>query len=314
MSSNLINVVTDSARLYKTKLDSDVRTASMNMTQFRSLSRPVANFGKNKGQLVEIEKYGKLSKTSTAINELRSLPVEKPSINFVQVSINEYGKGTTWTKKAEMVSEYAVDEELKELIAINMAESMDGIAGAAYTASDVFYTPTSATAGTLDKDGTVTATSAAALTSAHIRDIVKNMKNDNVPKWDGSNYLAVLHVFTMERLFEDTASGGVMDLKKYDQPEDLIRGEIGQYFGCRFVEENNVFTGTIGGSAVAGDGVFLGFDPVVEALADPEHTEMESHDFGRFNAIAWTALTGFKKVWTNADDGEYRIVYLHSAD
>ena len=158
MASNLINVINDSARLMKTKLDSDVRTASMNMMQFRSLSRPVQSFGKNKGNTVEIEKYAKLTVSTSTINELKSLPVEKPSINFVQVTLDEYGKGTTWSRKAEMLAEYAVDEELKQLLAINMAETMDKIAGAAYTASDVFYTPTSATEGTLDKDGTVTAT------------------------------------------------------------------------------------------------------------------------------------------------------------
>ncbi len=195
-----------------------------------------------------------------------------------------------------------------------MAETMDKIAGTEYTNSDVFYTPTAAAAGTLDKDGTVSTASGASLDSGHIRDIIDNMKNDHVPKWDGSNYLAVLHVFTMGRVFADTASGSIVDLHKYDMPEQLIRGEMGAYYGCRFVEENNVFDGTIGGSTDVGDGVFLGFDPVVEALADPEHTVFESNDFGRFNAIAWNAITGFKKVWTNADDSEYRIVYLHSND
>ncbi len=79
MASNLINVISDSARLMKTKLDSDVRTASMNMLQFRSLSRPVASFGKNKGNTVEIEKYGKLTVStlqllmSLRVYQLRSL-------------------------------------------------------------------------------------------------------------------------------------------------------------------------------------------------------------------------------------------------
>lgn len=308
------SVLSDSERMMKVSIDSDIRTQAMNMMKLRSLARPIASFGKKRGQTVEIEKYQKLAKATDEINELRSLPIQRSTINFVQVTVKEYGSGTSWTKRTDDLAEYAVDEQLKQLLAINMAESMDDIAGTEFKNSDVFYTPTSASAGTLDKDGTVSTSAGADFTMAHHRDIIKNMKNDNVPKFDGNNYLAVLHVFTLHQLFEDTNTGGFVDIHKYDQPETLINGEVGALFGARLVEENNVFSGTIGGSSNNGDGVYLGFDAVVEALAEPEHTEFESSDFNRFHAIAWVALTGFKKVWKNSDDSQYSIVYLHSND
>lgn len=154
----------------------------------------------------------------------------------------------------------------------------------------------------------------AAITSAHIRDIIRNLKTDNVPKWDGNSYLGIFSPFAMAKLFEDTAAGSIVDLHKYDQPENLINGEIGQYFGMRMVEENNVLSNTIGGSAHNGEAIICGFEPVVEALVEPESTMVENWDFNRFTGIAWNALTGFKKVWTNSSDNEYHLVRIHSND
>jgi N4-gp56 family major capsid protein len=240
--------------------------------------------------------------------------MQKPNVGFVQTTIAEYGNGVSYTKKSQTLAEYSVDETLKKILAMNVAESMDQVAGTEFQNADVFYTPTSTSAGTLDKDGTVSTGAAASITAAHIRDIIRNLKTDNVPKWDGNSYLAVLSAFAMAKLFEDTATGGIVDLHKYDQPENLINGEIGSYFGMRFVEENNVLSNTIGGSAHNGEGIILGFEPVVEALVEPESTMVESWDFDRFTGIAWNALTGFKKVWTNSTDGEYHMLRIHSND
>lgn len=311
MASGQYTVLSDQDRLMKESIDSDIRMQSMNMSQFRTIGRTIPSFGKNKGSTVEIEKWQKLTKATSELSELRSLPIQRNSINSVDVTVKEYGNGVGSTHRARTLAEYSVDEQLKKLLAMNQTESMDQIAGTEFQTSDVFYTPTSASAGTLDKDGTPSTNAGASLTSAHIRDIVTNMKNDNVPRWDGKNYLAVLNVFTMERVFEDTAAGSVVDLHKYEQPQAMLAGELGQYFGCRMVEENNVLSSTIGGSAHIGEGIFIGFDPVVEALVEPEHFEIEEFDFGRFHSVAWLALTGFKKVWTNSTDGEYRLVRIH---
>ena len=314
MPQGAISFLNESDRLAKIKMDSDIRFQAGNMMQFRNLAKPIKAFGRNKGSVVEIEKYQKLTKATSTISELQSLPMQKPNVGFVQATIAEYGNGVSYTKKSQTLAEYSVDETLKKILAMNVAESMDQVAGTEFQNADVFYTPTSSSAGTLDKDGTVSTGASASITAAHIRDIIRNLKTDNVPKWDGNSYLAVLSAFAMSKLFEDTATGGIVDLHKYDQPENLINGEIGSYFGMRFVEENNVLSNTIGGSAHNGEGIICGFEPVVEALVEPESTMAESWDFNRFTGIAWNALTGFKKVWTNSTDSEYHLVRIHSND
>jgi N4-gp56 family major capsid protein len=314
MPQGAISYLNEEARLAKIKIDSDIRFQAGNMMQFRTLSKPIQSYGKNKGSQVEIEKYQKLSQATSTISELQSLPMQKPSVGFVVATVNEYGNGVSYTRKAQTLAEYSVDETLKKILSMNVAESMDKIAGTEFQNSDVFYTPTSTTAGTLDKDGTVSTGAGASITSAHIRDIIRNLKTDNVPKWDGNSYLGIFSPFAMAKLFEDTASGSIVDLHKYDQPENLINGEIGQYFGMRMIEENNVLSNTIGGSSHNGEAIVCGFEPVVEVLAQPETTMVESWDFGRFTGVAWNALTGFKKVWTNSTDGEYHMLRIHSND
>lgn len=311
--SSTFSTVQDAARLYKTRIDSDIRMQSTNMMSTRPTARPCNQFGKNAGATVAIEKWQKLTVDTTPINELLSMPLERSDINEVTVTVKEYGKGTSHTQKAADLAQYGLPEQVQQIVATNMAETMDKIVGVAYTGNDVFYTPLTATTGTYDTDGTVTATAGINIKAFHIRDIVKNMKVNNVPKYDGSHYLGIMSVFGLESLFEDTNTGGYVDLLKYEMPESLISGEIGAYFGVRFVEENNWTDGTIGPSAYLGDGIILGYDALVEAMACPEGIMFDDWDFDRFHAVAWSAITGFSITWNHATDGEHRAVYIHSA-
>ena len=308
------SVQTESQRLMKDRIAQDIRMQSMQMMQFRNLTRPEPGFGKQAGQVIEIEKWHKIPKATSPLNEQRTIPINKGSNSFEQITVEEYGNATQHTQKLETLAQYQANENFKQLIAINQMESMDDIAGQAFQTSDVFYVTTSATAGNMDRDGTVTGVATNSVTAAHIRDIVKNMRNDRVPFWDGRRYFCVGHIFFIAQLLEDTQVGGFVDIHKYDTPEVLISGEVGQYYSVRFLEENNVLASEVpGGNSVVGEAVFFGDDAVGEGLADPEHPVFEEHDFGRFKASGWYGLTGFKKIWTNTTDGEYRIVRFWSA-
>ena len=43
--------------------------------------------------------------------------------------MKEYGNGVSYTIKAQTLAEYSVDETLKKIVSMNVAESMDNIAG-----------------------------------------------------------------------------------------------------------------------------------------------------------------------------------------
>ncbi len=304
----------------KTMLSDQVRMVNMTSTAFRATARLEPKFGAHKGQTVAIEKWQKLTQNTASINEFAELPLKKPTINEVTITMNEYGNGVAYTEKAKTVAEYMLDTEIRRLIEINSTESMDSVVGAVAQTSDVFYTPTGTTTsgGTFDKDGTVSTGATRDLRAFDFLEIAANLRADNISKYDGQYYLAVCNPFAMKALFqpdanEPTVSANI-EILKWADPQANLKGEIGMGYGFRFVEETNVLSSTIGGSTYNGECIIMGDDAIAEAMAIPETVETESHNFGRFLAIAWRCLTGFSKVWTNSTDGQYAIVRIHSND
>ena len=310
-----MSYLSDKDRLGKYHIDQDIRVQAGNQVQFRAATRPVNSFGAHKGQGVEIEKYKKMSTNTNAINELQSLPLKRPVINFVQTTINEYGDGLLITEKARTIAEYAVDETLKSILATNIAETLDKVAAAEFrTNADVFATPIAAAdAHVYDTDGTITTTATADIDSEFLRWLMANLKDNNVPKFDGQNYLCIMNPFTTNAIFADTAAGSWVDSLKYTRPENLISGEIGSYFGLRFIEENNVLSSVLNATTYNGEMIIVGDDAVAEAIAKPESVMAEDWDFNRFHAIAWNAFLGYKKIWTHATDGQHSLVRVWSA-
>lgn len=301
--------------LAKTHLAERVRMRALAMTQFRGLARPEPSFGANRGQAVAIEKWQKLNVDTSTVSEWANLPLKKPNINEITVTISEYGNGVSSTKKAKTISEYLLDEQLRRVLEMNVTETMDKVVGAEFQTSDVFWTPTgtaSAPDGTIDKDGTVSTASTRDIQAFDFRQIRANLRKDNIPTFDGASYLAVMNPFGMNALFSDEQAAGMVEQRKYDQPESLIRGEIGSYFGFRFVEESLVLSDSLNTQTTHnGEVIVIADDAVVEAVAMPETIlAQDTKDFGRFIDLAWHAYTGFEKIWSNAVDGEYRIVRI----
>lgn len=311
-----LTYISDKDRIGKYHIDDNIREQAQNMVQFRGYVRPVNKFGMHKGQGVEIEKYRKMSTSETPINELQSIPLKRTAINFVQTVINEYGDGLIFTEKAMTIAEYAFNETLKSLLAKNIAETLDKVASVEFRANATeFATPRADDAHVLDKDGTITTTANADVDAEFLRWLHANLTYDNMPKYDGRHYVALVNPFTSTQIFSDTAAGGWIDTLKYTQPERLIQGEIGAFLGFRFVVENNVLDSNLGGGGTAytGEMIIVGDDAVAEAIAKPESVMTDNWDFGRFNAIAWNAFLGYKKVWNNNDDAQYSLVRVYSA-
>jgi len=300
----------------KTMLSDQVRMVNIASTAFRATARLEPKFGAHKGQAVAIEKWEKLGQATSTVGEFAELPLKKPTINEVTITMNEYGNGVAYTEKAKTIAEYMIDEQIRRLIEINSTESMDSVVGAVAQTSDVFYTPTGTTTsgGTFDKDGTVSTTATRDLRAYDFLEIAANLRDDNISKYDGQYYLALCNPFAMRALFNDSdesTGASNIEILKWADPQANLKGEIGTGYGFRFVEETNVLSTGIGGTSFNGECIILGDDAIAEAMALPETVETEMYNFGRFLAIAWRCLTGFSKVWTNSTDGQYAIVRIH---
>lgn len=316
-SAGTLSYQNEKDNLAKTMLSERVRQKAATLTQFRSLARPEGGFGAHKGQAVAIEKWQKLDVSTGTIGEFATLPLQKPAINEVTVTINEYGNGVAQTLKAKTIAEYMTSEQLQRVVDVNVMETMDKVVGAVFQTADVFWTPLGAvgsetTTNALDTDGTITQTAARNISAFDFRHIRANLRKANVPYFDGSSYLAIMNPFGFTALLGDTAAGGIVELHKYNQPDTLIRGEVGSYAGFRFVEETNVLSDTIGTQTYNSEVIIIGDDAVVEAMAMPETIKSATWDYDRFLGIAWHTYTGFAKVWNYTTDGQYQILRVWS--
>lgn len=57
-----------------------------------------------------------------------------------------------------------------------------------------------------------------------------------VPYREGNSYIAIVHPRVTDGLKTETTVGAFIDVRKYSQPEDIIRGEIGKLNNIRIVE------------------------------------------------------------------------------
>ena len=309
MAQGFINFASDKDNLAKTMLDDEIRRVTINSTKFRALAQPVNAFGAGKGQDVAIEKWQKMAVQSTPLDEHVSIPLVRPDINEVVITLNEYGNGISSTRKAKAISEYSLSEEERHAIESNLVESMDKIVGTEFQTGDVLFIPTSSTAITTKKGATaITAdstASAAPVTLVHLRIMSTTLRKDNIPFWDGSKYLLIAEPNGADDLLGDTATGGFVDILKYTDPSMLISGEIGAINYFRIVVETNVLDGALANNV--GEMIIVADDAVREALVIPEQILSDMWEWDRFGGLVWYTLTGFKKVWEYDTDTHYRI-------
>jgi N4-gp56 family major capsid protein len=235
--------------------------------------------------------------------------------------MSEYGNSIPYTGKLDDLSEFSVDNMITVALRNDMARVMDTAVATKFKESDISYTPTSASAGTFDVDGTVNTSATANLSLFHVKEIVDAMKTgiygaigtgNPVPPWDGENYVAIASVKALRGIKDDPDFEEVV---KYADPERLLTGEVGRIYGVRFIETNNTaaLSNGVGSSSVLGEAIFFGADPVIEAVAVAEEIRAKiPEDYGRSKGVAWYALLGFENVWDFSTDSEDHIVVVRS--
>lgn len=66
------------------------------------------------------------------------------------------------------------------------------------------------------------------------------LEANDVPKFDGTYYVTVLHPYQVFDLRTPTTAGSWIDMAKYATPDKLFRGEIGAFAGVRVVTSSHV--------------------------------------------------------------------------
>jgi N4-gp56 family major capsid protein len=290
--SNAFTGTSALAGLVQTAYDRYVEFALRSQPLFRNLAdkRPVQQA--MPGSSVVFSLYQDLAAATNTLTETTDPDaVAISNVNTVSVTLNEYGNTVLNTRKLGEFAFSDVDPAIANIVAYNMADSIDRIVVTVLTGGTNVLYGGSATA-------TSSLTASDTLTSAMIRKTVAKLRAANAVPREGMLYAAYTHPETAHDLRAESGTNAFEDIRKYTDPNvgNILNAVTGVLGGAYFVETPRARVGTDGASSakvyrtiIAGQqalaeatavepGVVIG--PVVDKLM-------------RFRPIGWYSLQGW---------------------
>jgi N4-gp56 family major capsid protein len=193
------------------------------------------------GSTVVLQKYEDLTAaTSTLTETVDPDAVALSTPNTVTITLNEYGNSVLVTRALELFSLADVDPAIANIIAFNLADSIDQVAMTTLrSGTNVIYGGSTATS-------TATITAAATIDSPDIRKAVAKLRANKAAYRKGSLYWTGIHPEVSHDLRAETGAAGWRDPHNYSTPENIYAGEIGQYEGAFYVESARLFNAKTG--------------------------------------------------------------------
>ena len=295
--------------LHSDQFSEQIRYAAQPMMKFRQFVDAEPAMGRNKGDAVLFDKISNISTQGGTLSETSTIPKRNYTIRQGTLTINEYGNAIPFTLKAKTLAEVTVDDIVKTVLRNDQAKVLDTAAAAQFQTSDWQACVINIATTSFGTDGALAQTASGNMSDKNVRDVIDELKKGNVPRYDNQgNYICIASTNAIRGLydfFEAKAQNTTM--------EPLATGEVGKYYGCRFIEETNTLWNNKGSGSDSGEAIFFGMDAVREGIVIPEDIRIDlPKDFGRDQAIAWYYLGGFVKTWDYSSDGEGRIIHLTS--
>ena len=267
------------------------------------------------GSSVVFQLYNDLSKATGVLSETADPDaVGFGNTNQVSVTLNEYGNAALATRKLELFSLSDVDPAIADIIAFNMADSIDEVAqtvlrggsNAIYSASSTGVTPTSTTG----------VGSTSTIKSADIRKAVAKLRTNKAVPRQGEFYWCGIHPEVSHDLRAETGAGGWREAHVYNESGagELWPGSIGTYEGAMFVESPRLYNATDGASSTRVFRTILaGKQALAEAIAEEPHVVVGPvvDKLMRFRPIGWYGVLGFARY---REASLYRIESTSSID
>jgi N4-gp56 family major capsid protein len=254
------------------------------------------------GSTVVLQRYVDLTAATTALTETTDPDaVAMSTPTSVTITLNEYGNSVLVTRALELFSLADVDPAIANIIAFNLADSIDSVAMTTLRGgSNVIYSGSTATS-------TATVTAAATLSSANVRKAVAKLRANKSVARKGSLYWAGIHPEVSHDLRAETGAGGWRLPHEYNSNENIWAGEIGAYEGAYFVESPRLYTATDGASsAKVYRTILAGQQAMAEAVAEEPHVVIGNvtDRLMRFRPMGWYGVLGFARY---REEALYRI-------
>lgn len=248
------------------------------------------------GSSVVFQIYQDLAQaTSTLTENVDPDAVALNNTNTVTVTLNEYGNAALLTRKLGLFSLSDVDPAAADIIAYNMADSLDAVAMTELRGgNNVRYSR--------DSSDTPTQTSEVEITDVakldDIRYVVAKLRAGLAVPRQGSLYAAYVHPEVSFDIRKESTGGGFQDLHKYDATENFWPGFIGTIEGAYFIETPRMYSATDGSSSArVYRSVVVGKQALAEAVAEEPHTIVGpvTDKLMRHRPLGWYGVLGWKR-------------------
>jgi N4-gp56 family major capsid protein len=244
----MANAYTDTtamSNLVKAAYDRYVEFALRSQPLFRNLAdkRPVQQA--MPGSSVVFSLYQDMAAATSTLTEATDPDaVAVANTTNVTVTLNEYGNVVLETKKLGEFAFSDVDPAIANLVAYNMADSIDRVVvNTLIGGTNVYY------------GGDATATNeivaADVVTGALIRKSVAKMRAGNSVPREGMLYAAYMHPEVAHDLRSESGALSFEDIRKYTDPNvgNVLNATTGVYGGAYVVETPRAYTALDGASS-----------------------------------------------------------------
>jgi len=234
------------AGLVKTAYDRYVEFALRAQPLIRSVADKRPAQQAMPGSSVVFSLYNDLAPATAALSSETTDPdaVALSDVTTVSVTLAEYGNASLVTRKLQLFSLSDVDPAVADIIAYNMADSIDKIAmDVLRQGTNVIYSASSTA-----RTSTVTVTATDTLKAADIRKTVAKLRSNKAVPREGSLYWCGIHPEVSHDLRAETGVGGWNDMHKYAETGtgQFWAGSIGTFEGAFFVETPRMYRGVDG--------------------------------------------------------------------
>jgi len=199
------------------------------------------------GSTVVLQKYVDLDQATSTLTETTDPDaVSLTTPTTVTITLNEYGNAVLVTRALELFSLADVDPAIANIIAYNLADSIDVVAMNTLGAgSNVLYGGNATATANIDAADTID--------SADIRKAVAKLRSNKAKARRGSLYWTGIHPEVSHDLRAETGNMGWNFVHANTSPsvDKIWAGEIGDYEGAFFVESSRLANSKSGADQTA---------------------------------------------------------------
>jgi len=187
------------------------------------------------GSSVVLQRYVDLTQQTNSLTEaVDPDAVALATPTYTTITLAEYGNAVLVTRALELFSLADVDPAVANIIAFNLADSIDTVAqNVLKTGANVLYTGGRTSTGTI--------TSSDTFNSAAARKAVAKLRTNKAIPRKGNLYWAGIHPEVAHDLRAETGVGSWRQPHEYQANDEIWAGEIGTYEGAYYVESPRMY-------------------------------------------------------------------------